>query len=243
MNLQEQQKVSDKKYHKPVLNSGFVELVDWMGNDESIVRAARVSYNADRNDNEGFITDKDAGLLKYLLVNNHTSPFEHVTFTFHIKAPLFVIRQWHRHRTWSYNEVSARYTEMEEDYYIPQIQHIGKQSEKNKQQREIGEPLSDGEYMNAETSLASYRLSCKESFEFYKLLLNIEKWPRELARMVLPLSTYSRFYGTVSLHNLFKFLELRMHSHAQWEIQEYARALYDLAKEVCPHAMEVWDQK
>src|SRR6266850_3605321 len=126
-----------------VLDHGFVRLVDYMGDDLSIVRAARVSYDADWRSGED--EGKDAKLIHYLLRNRHTSPFECVNFTFEIKCPIFVARQWHRHRTWKYSEVSARYTELPEEYYLPENETVGKQSDKNKQMRDMQEVHLDSE--------------------------------------------------------------------------------------------------
>ena len=192
---------------KHVLDHGYVTLVDHMGNDLSIVRAARTSYDADWRTGEE--AGKDAKLINYLLRNKHTSPFEAVTFTFEVKAPLFVLRQWHRHRTWGYNEVSARYSELPEEFYIPELDQITTQSASNKQMR-------TAEQNPAAQLIQSYmRKSCMGAFALYKALLE-QGTPRELARTVLPLATYSRMHATVNLHNLFHFLRLRLHEHAQY---------------------------
>lgn len=214
-----------------VLDHGFIRLVDYMGNDLSIVRAARVSYAADwrAGEEEG----KDEKLLKYLIDNHHTSPFESVTFTFEIKCPIFIARQWHRHRTWSYNEISARYSELPEEFYVPRPEHIGSQSQKNKQQRQLALELSGTERQHAVDVTDSMRRHNAEAFKLYKEFIE-EGVPRELARSVLPVATYTRFFGTVSLHNLLHFIDLRLHSHAQWEAQQYAKALADLIKLVVP---------
>lgn len=210
-----------------VLDHGFVRLVDHMGSDLSVVRAARVSYDADwRVGTE--TTGSDERLLAYLMENKHTSPFEAVTFTFEVKAPIFIFRQWHRHRTWSYNEVSARYAELDEGFYTPKPEIIGVQSKDNKQARVIGE-------VNEEAKAASEGIEnfCKQAFDMYKDMLDMGI-PRELARSVLPVAAYSRMFATVNLHNLMHFLRLRMHSHAQYEIREYANALCDIAGSICP---------
>lgn len=211
-----------------VLDHGFVRLVESMGSDLSIVRAARVSYNADWRSGED--AGKDEKLIAYLLKNKHTSPFESVVFTFEVKAPIFIFRQWHRHRTWSFNEISARYTELDEGFYVPKPEHIGTQSMDNKQVRQIGELHAlDG----AELHAHRIKLACESAFNSYKWLL-AEKVPREIARSVLPVSAYSRMFATVDLHNLLGFLRLRLHPHAQYEIRQYAEALLDLARTVCP---------
>lgn len=208
-----------------VLDAGFVRLVDRMGDDLSIVRAARVSYDADWR--AGQDTGSDEKLLAYLMKNRHTSPFEAVTFTFEVKAPIFIFRQWHRHRTWSYNEVSARYTELDEGFYVPKPEHITTQATDNKQARTTAQhPAAESfaQYMDA---------SCRAQFRLYRMLLE-GGCPRELARAVLPVAAYSRMFATVNLHNLMGFLRLRMHAHSQWEIRQYANALCDLAGSICP---------
>ncbi len=204
----------------PVLDTGFVRLVDWMGDDLSIVRAARVSYDAEWREHG----DKNDGkLVQYLMKNHHTSPFEAVTMTFEVKAPIFVLRQWHRHRTWSYNEMSARYVELDEGHYTPDPATIGTQSKSSKQSRDV-----DGvEDQLSSNAIKSY---CQEAFCHYHLLLDAGV-PRELARSVLPLAAYSRMFATVDLHNFLGFCRLRLHPHAQWEIQQYAAAMLALAEE------------
>lgn len=205
-----------------VLNHGYVRLVEHMGSEHSIVRAARVSYNAEpRSDGS------DEKLLRYLLVNKHTSPFEAMVFTFEVQAPIFVLRQWHRHRTWSYNEVSARYSELPEEYYVPEPEHITTQSASNKQMR------TDEVHPMAEQLHKFIARQCKQAFKEYKALLELGT-PRELARSVLPVATYSRMFATVDLHNLLHFLRLRLHSHAQYEIRVYAEAILQLIEPLAP---------
>lgn len=218
---------------KQVLDHGLVRLVDHMGNDLSIVRAARVSYDADwrTGEDEG----KDEKLIAYLMKNHHTSPFEAVTFTFEVKAPLFVFRQWHRHRTWSYNEVSARYSELPEEFYVPELSDITHQSESNKQMR------TSQQHDNALLMQSYMRKSMMDAFALYKELL-AQGCPRELARGVLPTSTYSRMFATVDLHNLFHFLRLRLHEHAQKEIRVYAEAMLELVEPVVPYAVAAFKE-
>lgn len=208
-----------------VLDHGFVRLVDHMGSDLSIVRSARVSYDADwrTGDEEG----KDAKLIRYLMKNRHTSPFESVVFTFEVKAPIFVLRQWHRHRTQSYNEISARYTELPEEFYVPDAEQITHQHASNKQMRD------DVPHPDAGLMRAYMTKSGNDAFALYKTLLD-RGCPRELARTVLPVSTYSRMFTTVNLHNLLHFLRLRLHEHAQYEIREYASAIFLLIKDIVP---------
>jgi thymidylate synthase (FAD) len=211
-----------------VLDHGYVRLVDSMGSDLSVVRAARVSYDAAwrAGEDEG----SDARLINYLWKNGHTSPFEAVTFTFEVYAPIFVFRQWHRHRTWSFNELSARYKELPEVFYVPKAEHIGTQSISNKQGR-----TEDGTDRDYEVSLIQE--ACESSFAVYNYILS-QGVPRELARGVLPMNTYSHMFATVNLLNLKKFIGLRDHDHAQFEIREYAKALKTLAATVAPVCME-----
>lgn len=217
-----------------VLDHGHVRLVDHMGNDLSIVRSARVSYDADwrTGEDEG----KDEKLINYLMKNRHTSPFEAVTFTFDIKAPIFVIRQWHRHRTWGYNEVSARYAELPEEFYVPELAQITGQSASNKQMR------TDEQHPDAAAWQAIIYETCERAFKQYQVML-ADGVPRELARGVLPVNTYTHMFATVNLHNLFHFLRLRLHPHAQYEIRVYAEAMLDLIADVVPVAVNAFRQE
>jgi len=218
-----------------LLDHGFVRLVDTMGSDLSIARAARVSFDAAwrAGEDEG----SDARLIRYLWRNHHTTPFEAVTFTFEVKAPIFVFRQWHRHRTWSFNELSARYRELPEEYYIPDPAMIGVQSTRSKQARDILDNMPD---RSAEA--ADVRLLMQDAFIEYRRLLTMG-WPRELARSVLPVATYSHMFATVDLLNLLKFLTLRCDAHAQYEIRVYAEAMRDLARQIVPVAIAAWEQE
>jgi thymidylate synthase (FAD) len=159
--------------------------------------------------------------------NKHTSPFEAVSFTFEVKAPIFVFRQWHRHRTWSYNEISARYAELPEEYYIPEIDQITTQSTSNKQMR------TTEQHPAAQACKNIIADSCAFSFSAYKSLI-ASGVPRELARGVLPVNTYSHMFATTNLHNLFHFLRLRLNSHAQYEIRVYAEAMLELITPIVP---------
>lgn len=217
-----------------VLDHGYVRLVSYMQPalptpgwtaDLEVVRNARVSYDADwrTGEDEG----KDAKLLDYLVKNSHTSPLEAVVFTFEVKAPLFVLRQWHRHRTWSFSEVSARYSELPEEFYVPETAQITTQSTSNKQMR------TEEEHPKACIISASIKDACEASFWVYKDLLK-QGCPRELARGVLPLNTYSHMFCTVDLHNLAHFLRLRLHEHSQYEIRVFAQALLDLITPAVP---------
>lgn len=221
-----------------VLDHGHVRLVDMMGDDLAIVRSARVSYNAEwrTGEDEG----KDEKLINYLVKNKHTSPLECVQFTFDIKCPMFVARQWMRHRTWSYNEVSARYTELPEEYYLPDTSLIGVQSKSNKQMREIwdNDPFSLAKNKEMVTAMDDH---CKNAFKLYKDLLE-KGMPRELARGVLPMNTYTHFFATVDLHNLMHFLKLRLHEHAQYEIRVYAEAMAGIIRQYVPVTMRAFEE-
>jgi thymidylate synthase (FAD) len=218
------------------LDHGFVRLVDSMGGDLSVVRAARVSYDAAWRAGED--QGSDARLVNYLWKNAHTSPFEAVTFTFEVKAPIFLFRQWHRHRTWSYNELSARYRELPEEFYVPDPAKIGKQSESHKQMREFG---AEADPATQEAAVNAIRASSERSFATYRELLDYGV-PRELARSVLPVNTYSHMFATVDLLNLLKFLTLRTHEHAQYEIRVYAEAMRDLARGIAPVSVGAWEK-
>lgn len=216
-----------------VLDHGLVRLVEYMGSDLSIVRNARVSYDAEwrAGDDEG----KDAKLINYLLKNKHSSPFEAVTFTFEVKAPIFVFRQWHRHRTQSYNEISARYAELPEEYYVPETQLITTQSTDNKQMR------TSVQNENAANIREWIAEASANNFEIYHKLISLG-CPRELARSVLPVGTYSHMFCTMNLLNLFKFLDLRSHAHAQYEIRVYAEALLQLIEPIVPVAVQAFKE-
>lgn len=214
-----------------VLDHGFIRLVDHMGNDASIVQAARVSTG------QGTKTpEQDAKLIDYLMRNAHTSPFEAVTLKVHVKCPIFVARQWMRHRTWSYNEVSARYTEMPEEFYIPEAANIKQQDVTNRQGG--SERLN---WVDAGSAEHEINITCQECYEAYRRLLGLGV-SREQARMVLPVALYTEFYATVNLHNLFNFLRLRLDPHAQWEIRQYAEVLHEIARVIAPVATESFDK-
>lgn len=215
---------------KQVLDHGYVRLVDHMGDDLSVVRSARVSYDAAWRAGED--TGSDKRLLNYLWSHRHTTPFESVVFTFEVHAPIFVFRQWHRHRTWSFNELSARYRELPTEFYVPEPDVIGSQSTSNKQGR-----MLDGTDRVGEVNC--YRDACSDAFDTYNDLLEAG-WPRELARSVLPVSTYSTMFATVDLLNLFKFIGLRSDPHAQYEIRQYSDALLELIEPIVPVAVEAF---
>jgi thymidylate synthase (FAD) len=216
-----------------VLDHGHVELVYSMGGDLSVVQAARRSYAAQWRAGED--TGSDAKLIRYLLRHKHTTPFEHCVFSFDVKAPIFVFRQWHRHRTWSYNEVSARYSVLPEEYYIPETEVLSEQSKGNKQGREALP------HSKAEALARFMRGSCRNSFMAYEYLLE-QGVSRELARSVLPVAAYSHMSATVDLLNLMRFLVLRCDSHAQYEIRVYADAMKELVKAVAPVSMAAFEE-
>ena len=206
----EAEKILDEEY--PVLDKGFVRLVDYLGGDERIAQAARVSYG------EGTKTYRESkGLIDYLLRNDHTSPFEQVNFTFHLKMPIFIARQWIRHRTAKINEISGRYSVMKNEFYLPSGENIAEQSESNKQGRK-DTPVSPELQTRVVEVLKKDQQTLYATYEDF-----LENGlARELARVNLPLSLYTEFYWQMDLHNLFHFLRLRMHPHAQAEIRFYA---------------------
>ena len=216
---------------RKVLDHGFVRLADSMGSDLSVVRAARVSYDAEWR--AGQDSGSDERLIGYLWRNRHTTPFEAVTFTFEVKAPIFVLRQWHRHRTWSYNELSARYRPLPEEFYLPDPEIIGQQSTNNKQGREAST-------VDRRVEVAELKGASASAFRVYQNLLKAG-WPRELARSILPVNTYSHMFATVNLLNLLKFLTLRCDSHAQHEIRVYADAMRELVRPVVPVSIAAWE--
>lgn len=219
-NIQDGEQLKDKSW--PVLDKGFVRLIDFMGNDDRIVQAARVSYG------KGTKTKReDAGLIDYLMRNKHTSPFEQVEFTFHIKMPIFVARQWIRHRTASLNEYSGRYSIMTEDRFLPDTWRT--QSAVNKQGSENFS--RDDVFTDAMDSLTMDVYDV--SHQSYESLLE-NGVAKELARIVLPLSTYTEMYWKMDLHNLLHFLALRLDWHAQEEIQQYGIVLGEIVKKICP---------
>ncbi len=214
-----------------VLDHGFVRLVDCMGTDLSIVRAARVSYDAAWR--AGDDSGSDARLIRYLWQHKHTTPFEAVEFQFEVYAPIFVMRQWHRHRTWTFNELSARYRPLPEVFYVPAPELVGEQSASNKQGRQ--DSAAD-----RTDDVARYREHCQRAFAEYGRLLSAG-WPKELARAVLPVATYSHMFAKVDLLNLFRFLTLRCDMHAQYETRVYAKAMRELIRPVVPVAVAAWE--
>lgn len=216
-----------------VLDHGFVRIVDHMGGDLSIVRNARVSYDAEWR--AGKDKGSDEKLINYLYKNGHNTPFESVTVTFDVKAPIFVYRQWHRHRTQSYNELSARYRELPEEFYIPDVEQITTQSEDNKQMRTT---VQHPEAKEIQENLRDVYRTC---FSVYKHLLD-KGCPRELARAALPVGVYSHMFATANLHNWFGFLRERLHPHAQYEIRVYAEAILKLLEPIAPVAVRAFNE-
>lgn len=226
----EAEKILDKEF--PVLDKGFIRLVDYLGSDERVVQAARVSYG------EGTKSCREnAGLIDYLLRNRHTSPFEQVVFTFHIKMPVFVARQWVRHRTARLNEVSGRYSVMKDEFYLPAAEDISVQSVDNKQGRNTA-PLPPVE---AEAVRASFAEGQRRDYSDYNKLIEAGL-ARELARINLPLSLYTEIYWQIDLHNLFHFLELRLGAHAQKEIRLYAQKLLEICRKAAPLCCESFER-
>jgi thymidylate synthase (FAD) len=225
-----------------VLDHGFVRVVDYMGDDAAIVQAARVSYGKGTKQ-----TNQDKGLINYLLRHKHTTPFEMCEIKFHIKLPIFIARQWIRHRTASVNEYSARYSILSKEFYIPQKQHLSAQSTTNKQGRE-NLILSD---QDSERVLRILTEDASRCYNNYVSLMNedengniidsgITGVARELARMNLTLNQYTQWYWKIDLHNLLHFVRLRADSHAQFEIQEYANVLLDVIKMWVPYTYDAF---
>lgn len=221
----------DREY--PVLDKGFVRLVDYLGGDARIVQAARVSYGAGTK-----TVREDAALIDYLVRHKHTSPLEQVVLTFHLKMPIFVARQWIRHRTARLNEISGRYSVMKDEFYLPEAREVRRQSLVNKQ----GRSQDDVPAELQERTLELLKAGQENAFAGYQELLD-EDVARELARVNLPLSLYTEMYWQVDLHNLFHFLKLRLDAdHAQYEIRVYAEVLADLARAVAPAAYEAFEE-
>lgn len=221
----------------PVLDHGFVRVVDYMGNDDAIVQAARVSYGRGTKRKT-----EDQALINYLMRHRHSTPFEMCEIKFHVKLPMFVARQWIRHRTANVNEYSARYSILDKEFYIPAPEHLAAQSTINKQGRA---DVIEGSY--AEEVLNTLRQDALTAYQHYEYLLNDEEadptrpgLSRELARMNLPVNFYTQWYWKIDLHNLLHFLSLRADSHAQYEIRAYAETMLDIVKLWVPHTYEAF---
>ncbi|MDR1144318.1 MAG: FAD-dependent thymidylate synthase [Spirochaetaceae bacterium] len=222
--------VLDREF--PVLDKGFIRLVDYLGGDERVVQSARVSYGTGTK-----TWREDSGLIDYLMRNRHTSPFEQVVFTFHVKLPIFVARQWVRHRTARLNEISGRYSVMKDDFYIPAPEDLALQSGDNKQ----GRSVDALESASAEKIRSGLEAAQKRAYGEYSDLVE-GGLARELARINLPLSLYTEWYWQIDLHNLFHFLDLRLDTHAQKEIRLYAQVLFDIAKKVAPRCCASFEE-
>lgn len=215
----------------PILDKGFIRVIDYMGDDSSVVQAARVSYGKGTKS----LSD-DKALLRYLLRHRHTSPFEMCELKLHLKMPIFVARQWIRHRTANLNEYSARYSIMEKEYYIPEAEHIAIQSTDNKQGR--SEKLPDAKAKAIQQKMKTHT---EDSFAYYNALLEgDDAIARELARTVLPVNVYTQLYWKIDVHNLLHFLSLRAHPHAQYEIRVYAEAMLAILKQWMPLTHEAF---
>lgn len=218
---------AEKKEIIEVLDKGFVKLVDFMGGDIRAVSAARVSFGGTSKGEE-----RDKMLIKYLMENKHLSPFEHCYFQFHIKCPIFVARQWMRHRIASYNEISARYTEVKDEFYLPKAFRI--QDMSNRQGSVESDKLD-----NASLSKI-YEEAIEHSYQSYQKLLKAGV-AREMARGILPVAQYTQFYWTVNLRSLLNFISLRADSHAQYEIRVYANAIKEIVKQKMPWSFEAFE--
>jgi thymidylate synthase (FAD) len=215
----------------PVLDHGFVRVIDYMGDDGAVVQAARVSYGRGTRR-----VSEDAGLIRYLMRHRHSTPFEMCEIKFHVKLPIFIARQWIRHRTANVNEYSARYSILDREFYVPAPEQLAAQSAVNRQGR--GEVLAGAE---AAAVLDLLRGDAIQTYEHYAWMLNDggddparRGLARELARMNLTLNTYTQWYWKTDLHNLLNFLSLRADAHAQYEIRVYADAMLEMVKAWVP---------
>jgi thymidylate synthase (FAD) len=214
-----------------VLDHGFIRLVDYMGGDSRIVQSARVSYGKGTKS-----VREDEALIDYLMSHQHTSPFEQVVLTFHCKMPIFVARQWVRHRAARINEISGRYSVMDDEFYTPDESNIQYQSKDNRQGRDPEEVPAELH----EKVLKMLTIGQQMAYADYQALIEAGI-ARELARINLPLSLYTQWYWQIDLHNLFHFLQLRMDEHAQWEIRQYADAIAEVTRAVAPLAYKAFE--
>lgn len=213
-----------------VLDKGFVELKDFMGGDQRAVESARVSFDAKTFE----MGEKEGKLINYLMKHRHGSPFEHSYFTFHVKAPLFVVREWQRHRIGSYNEMSGRYVEFIPSFYYPD--EWRKPALSNKQGSVPFEGTEEIDYLGIEII---YNEAIENAWKYYQFLLK-SGIAKEMARMVLPLSLYTQFYWTVNARSLMNFLNLRTGQDAQWEIRQYAETVEDYFANTMPLTYAAW---
>lgn len=215
----------------PVLDHGFIRVIDYMGNDSSIVQAARVSYGAGTKQ-----VNEDRGLINYLMRHGHTTPFEMCEIKLHVKLPIFVMRHWVRHRTANINEYSARYSVLSKEFYIPELSKIAGQSKTNKQGRSDDQMCQDtkSEIINTLSEFS------EKAYEKYSHMLDDLGLTRELARTILPVNVYTEMYWKIDLHNLFHFLRLRADNHAQYEIRCYANTILEIVKKWVPLAYDAF---
>ncbi len=219
----------------PVLDRGFVRVIDYMGDDAAIVQAARVSYGRGTKK----VSD-DRGLINYLMRMRHTSPFEMCELKLHVKLPIFVARQWIRHRTANVNEYSARYSVLEDQFYVPAPEHVASQASSNRQGRDQvldsagAAAVQDTVRKNAERAYADYLALLNQDQSGEPVEPERAGLARELARVVLPLNTYTEWYWKTDLHNLLHFIALRADPHAQYEIRAYALVLLDVVRRWMP---------
>jgi len=228
----------------PILDKGFVRVIDYMGDDSAIVQAARVSYG--RGTKKSL---QDQGLINYLMRHKHTTPFEMCDIKFHVKLPIFIARQWIRHRTASVNEYSARYSILANEFYVPEKQNLSPQSKTNKQGREVGTVPDEV----ADKVLSILKDDASRCYGHYIEMMNEDEsgniiddnmvgLARELARMNLTLNYYTEWYWKINLHNLFHFLALRADPHAQYEIRAYASVMLDMVKAWVPFAYNAFEE-
>ena len=225
------------------LDHGFIRVIDYMGNDNAIVQSARVSYGSGTKK-----INADKSLINYLMAHRHTTPFEMCEIKFHIKLPIFIARQWIRHRTASVNEYSARYSIMEDEFYLPQPQNLSSQSKINHQGRDENKVLS---YEEQKRILEILKNDANNNYKNYLEMINQDQngniidenkegLARELARMNLTINCYTQWYWKIDLHNLLHFLHLRADKHAQYEIRIYAEIMLDIVKKWVPHCFEAF---
>lgn len=213
-------------------NQGWIALIDRMGEEIKAVNAARVSFGKYKTE----FDEKDATLLNFLIDEGHFAPLEHITLTFLVHCPLFVRGQWHRHRSWSYNEISRRYTEVDIEFYIPEKYRT--QSKDNKQASIDNEFIGSLESNSANLIM---KQATEQALQHYNYLLSIGVC-REQARSILPQNMFVTFYATVNMRNLLHFLSLRMDAHAQKEIREYANAIHDMLQPIYPNIINAFDE-
>ena len=220
---------------------GAVEYISHMGSDLSVVNAARVSFGTEK----GEVDEKDIKLINYLMAHNHSSPFEHCTITFRFTVPLFIRSQHHRHRTWAYNEISRRYTAVNMEFYEPREFRTQHESNRQASKNELIDPIVEYNRAGLPVSGVASGMVRSHHNECLKLFEELLKSGvcREQARGVLPQNLYTQYYGTVNLHNLLKFIQLRSHEGAQWEIQQVAEACLEIAEEYFPHSVHSFIQK